>query len=181
MPRSLSSACLLLSSALPAQHSEPVPSTRPTQNSYCCQESDGRSLRDTQHLPGGLNQPDLTQVPIIIYTSSAPAAPLHGNCLDTTQLFREGHGIRLGRWKMPLACDGGRTGESGHSSWGFREGHRQRGLRGALGREGGEAGKRGACPYRPSSESQGDDPALPFRRSQVPWGSLHLCALPHQG
>lgn len=64
---------------------------------------------------------------------------------------------------------------------GVRGGTQERGLRGVLGREGGEVGKRGACPYRRSSESQGDDPALPFLRSQVPWGSLHLCALPHQG
>lgn len=64
-------------------------------------------------LPAGLNQPDLTQETIIIYMSSTSAVPLP-----------EHHPILQGRQ--------GRVAASGHSSLGFGERPRQRGLRGLL-------------------------------------------------
>lgn len=98
----------------------------------------------------------------MIYISSASAAPLSGH-----HPALQGGQDRV-EYQATAARDLGR--DIGRVAQGV-SGKRRRGSRTV----------KIACLYRPRSESQGDDPALPFPGSQVPREALQLCALPHQG
>lgn len=76
---------------------------------------------------------------------------------------------------MPPRC-GSRVEEIRPQQLRVWRGTQAEGLKGALGRS--RSGKRGACPCRPSSESQGEDPAFPFPGSQVPTWALGLWLCP---